>query len=80
MDDTLEMHQGDRFYLVSDGFQDQFDHTDSKKYLSGRLGHFIERIYSLPMSEQKAYFAEELQNWKGKNKQTDDILVVGLKI
>ena len=38
------------------------------------------KIQHLPMSEQKIGLSNIFQNWLGvKNKQTDDILIIGLK-
>jgi len=32
------------------------------------------------MEEQGLILLSEFENWKGKNSQTDDVLVVGIKI
>jgi serine phosphatase RsbU (regulator of sigma subunit) len=68
------------FYLVSDGFQDQFDKNDSKKYMKKRFREFLESISSFTADEQKQKLDNELSTWKGHCEQTDDVLVIGVKL
>lgn len=74
----------DIFYLTSDGFQDQFgrrkNHEKVKKYMVKNFRELLSKISALPMEEQKYLLENEFTTWKGKEKQTDDILVMGLKI
>ncbi|OFX44253.1 MAG: hypothetical protein A2046_14010 [Bacteroidetes bacterium GWA2_30_7] len=68
-------------YLLSDGFQDQFGGTDNKKFMVSNLQKLILKCTSLDsFIEQKTYFANTFNNWKGNNKQIDDVLIVGLKV
>ncbi|MEM6298556.1 MAG: SpoIIE family protein phosphatase [Bacteroidota bacterium] len=77
---TLDMKKGDIFYLYSDGFQDQFGGKKNRKYLSKRFRQFLYENSSLPMKVQKAALIHELKEWQGDRQQTDDILVVGVKV
>ncbi|HAA17757.1 MAG TPA: hypothetical protein DCP28_02895 [Cytophagales bacterium] len=70
---------GDSVYLFTDGFQDQFG-TTGKKYLTKRFRNFLHEISALPLQEQKKRLEQELAHWKGDQHQTDDVLVVGLRI
>lgn len=81
---NFELHQldilpDDVFYMYSDGFQDQFGKND-RKYLSKRFKQFLHQISGLPLAEQKQQLNSELTQWKGNLHQTDDILVIGIKI
>lgn len=76
----VETKPGDVFYIFSDGFQDQFGGKKAKKYLAKRFRLFMEKISHLPMLEQKKAIAAELKSWQGYNEQTDDILIIGIKI
>lgn len=67
-------------YMGSDGFQDQFNESDSLKFGSKRLHELIKGIASLSMLSQKRILEKELKDWSGKNEQTDDICLLGLKI
>lgn len=76
---TLE--KNDIIYLFTDGISDQLGCETGKKYLRKNYIEFLTRISHLPLSNQKISINEMLQNWKGKHcDQTDDILVLGLKV
>ena len=77
---TIDVKSGDRIYLFSDGFTDQFGGEDGKKYSNRRFKEFIESIQSVPVSQQADRFEAELSNWRATTEQTDDILVIGIQI
>lgn len=71
---------GDNIYLSTDGIMDQFGGNSNKKFLRK---HFIELLFEVEdksMDEQRLTILETFQDWKGKNEQTDDICVLGIKI
>ena len=70
---------GDVIYLSSDGFADQFSPQD-KKLMTKRFKEVILSIQSQSMKEQGEFLNEYLSNWKGAMEQTDDVLVIGVKI
>jgi len=69
-----------QFYMTSDGFQDQFGGPDNKKYTSARLEKTIESNLSLSLEEQKKALENVFLEWRGEEKQTDDIMVMGIKL
>ncbi|MBC8110885.1 MAG: serine/threonine-protein phosphatase, partial [Verrucomicrobia bacterium] len=78
---TIEATKGDKFYLYSDGFQDQFGGETGRKYLSKRFKEYLHKINSLPMKVQLSHLQKEFEEWKGtENKQTDDILIIGIEL
>ncbi|MGF1533781.1 MAG: SpoIIE family protein phosphatase [Bernardetiaceae bacterium] len=77
---TLEVSEGDVFYLYSDGFQDQFGGEDNCKYLSKRFRDFLIQHSHLPMGLQKEALLHELHTWRKDRQQTDDILVIGIQV
>ncbi|MDX2301953.1 MAG: two-component regulator propeller domain-containing protein [Microscillaceae bacterium] len=77
--ETIHYQPGDIFYLFSDGFQDQFGGPQDRKYGSKRFRELLFKTHQKPMDEQRDILEFELHKWKGNNKQTDDILVMGLK-
>lgn len=84
LDKTFDLHEiiarkGDKFYLVSDGFQDQFGGDSDRKYNTTRFKDLLLRTSHLEMSQQGEQLAEELNAWKGNNRQTDDVLVLGVE-
>jgi serine phosphatase RsbU (regulator of sigma subunit) len=72
------LRPGDVFYMLSDGFQDQFGQVTNKKYMRKNLRRFLETISQLPMKEQKRLLEKEFDTWKGNMMQTDDVLIVGV--
>jgi len=67
-------------YLLSDGFQDQFGGENDKKFMVKNLKKLLLEISEKPMNEQKKIVEKTFNNWKGKNEQTDDVLLVGIRI
>ncbi len=80
--ESIQLNPGDTIYLCSDGYSDQFGGKHHKKYHSTGLKHFLKSIQEYSMSEQSDMLYEELEQWKEeKNEdQTDDILVMGIRI
>jgi len=67
-------------YLFSDGYKDQFGGKDNTKFLNKKLSKLLLEIHGLPMHEQMSILELTINEWKGTREQTDDILVMGLKI
>jgi len=79
-EETRQKYQEDDvIYLFTDGYADQFGGDENKKYLIKHFREILEKIHSLPMTEQKAKLNTAIENWKKQNTQTDDILVIGIK-
>jgi serine phosphatase RsbU (regulator of sigma subunit) len=67
-------------YLFSDGYKDQFGGKENRKFLSKKLHKLLLEVHQLPMPEQMNILQTRLDEWKGTHDQTDDILVMGLKL
>ena len=67
-------------YLFSDGYKDQFGGKDNTKFLNKKLSKLLLEIHALPMHEQMSILELTINEWKGTREQTDDILVMGLKL
>jgi serine phosphatase RsbU (regulator of sigma subunit) len=80
--ERIHLHHGDAIYLCSDGYADQFGGRDHKKYQSARLKSYILSLQENPMPEQGDRLYEEIEKWREANNedQTDDILVIGIRI
>ena len=84
-DKTFESYEfplfsGDRFYLFSDGYTDQFGGENIKKFNRKRFKSLIESVHQMPMSRQKKELWASYSSWKGKQEQIDDICVIGIEI
>lgn len=80
--ETIQLNQSDTIYLCSDGYADQFGGKHHKKYQTGRLKSFLLSIAEFPMPEQSDRLYEEIEQWRDENneEQTDDILVIGIRV
>jgi serine phosphatase RsbU (regulator of sigma subunit) len=76
----IDIQKGDSYYLFSDGFPDQFGGPDHKKFSHKRFRKILIQTRVKTMTEQKLMLDNVLHEWKGKNNQTDDILVIGFRI
>ena len=76
----INYQSGDQFYVSSDGFPDQFGGKSDRKYMVGKFKKFLAQLSKLPMEKQQSVMKNEFLDWKGDNHQTDDVLVIGLKL
>lgn len=67
-------------YLFSDGYRDQFGGKDNAKFMSKRFSQLLFDIHKLPMDQQREKLDKTIESWKDSRKQTDDILVMGIKL
>jgi PAS domain S-box-containing protein len=75
----VKMGKGDSIYFSSDGFPDQFGGPEGRKFGPKKTREIIERIHALPMKDAVHTFDQEWENWRGETKQTDDVLLIGIK-
>ncbi len=75
----IKLNKGDTIYIFTDGFADQFS-PENKKLMSKRFKEVLLSINNKSMEEQKKYLDEFIENWKGDMEQTDDILVIGVRV
>lgn len=73
-------HPGDRLYLFSDGYVDQFGGPERKKFMSARFNEMLAANQHLPMAQQAEALDRAFLDWKGDNEQVDDVCVLGLAI
>lgn len=72
--------EGDMLYMFSDGFADQFGGPKGGKYMTGKFVKFLESIADQSIADQYNSLEKELKDWKGKENQVDDILVIGIRL
>ncbi len=77
---SIQFNQGDTFYLFTDGIIDQFGGPENKKFMSWRLKHQLKIVQPHDMDSQQEHLEAEILSWKGKNEQTDDILMLGVRV
>ena len=77
---TVQLNKGDTLYLATDGYQDQFGGRDTKKFMKLHFRNLLKTIHKMPMNQQEDKLKEVFKEWMGNNPQTDDVLVVGIKL
>lgn len=77
---TISVKNEDIVYMFSDGFIDQFGGKNNRKYMYRNFKDLIKETSIAQFENQKKLLLDEYLNWKGKLKQLDDILILGLKI
>ncbi len=68
------------FYMFSDGYGDQFGEMNGKKFMTKKLHDLLAEITGKPMSEQHVIVDSVFNEWKGKVEQTDDVMLIGIKV
>ncbi len=75
----VKLKKGDSIYFSSDGFPDQFGGPESRKFGPKRVREIIGAVHQKSMTEAMHVFDTEWENWRGDTKQTDDVLLIGIK-
>lgn len=70
----------DMIYLSTDGFTDQIGGKENSRFMFGRFKNLLIDIAEKPLEEQKRILNETIDKWKGSHDQTDDILVMGIRM
>lgn len=88
----IRVQEGDRFYLFSDGYADQFGGEKGKKIKFKQFKYNILSIQHLPMIKQGNELKKQFKDWQGitiemdengkprevpKWEQIDDVIVIG---
>lgn len=76
----FELQPNDNLYLFSDGFSDQLGHRTGKKFMSKNFRELLQTICQGSMHQQKETLDDTIEDWKGDVEQTDDILVIGIRV
>ncbi|MCU0439042.1 MAG: tetratricopeptide repeat protein [Raineya sp.] len=78
--ETLEYTDSILCYMHSDGVIDQFGEETNKKFKINRLEQTLLQNIHLPLPEQKVQLGKTLTIWKGELPQTDDMILVGVRV
>lgn len=76
--------KGDKIYLFTDGFPDQFGGPKNKKFHYINFKRLLVETSDLSMQEQGKELVMRFEQWKSFNgiciEQTDDVTIIGLEI
>ncbi len=76
----IQLQANDALYIFSDGYTSQFGGEKIETFKSKRFKEKLLEIQNQPMSSQMNCLDETIVRWQGNHQQTDDMLVIGLKI
>jgi len=77
---TIQYESPAYFYIFSDGYADQFGGEDNSKFMVKRFRDLLFENRTKEMKEQKNILDSAIVDWKKNTRQTDDILVIGIKL
>ncbi|MCK5857549.1 MAG: tetratricopeptide repeat protein [Bacteroidales bacterium] len=76
----IKLEKGDRIFMFSDGYADQFGGPKEKKFKYNSFRKVLLESAGQNMNQQKAALELAFSQWKGDVDQVDDIVVLGIEI
>ncbi|MFC2104072.1 PAS domain S-box protein [Bacteroidota bacterium] len=76
---TIKIEKGDKIFIFSDGLPDQVGGPEGRKYSPQRIRTSIVENKDLTMPQYSNLFVSDFKKWIGKNKQIDDVLLIGIE-
>ena len=76
----LQLSHGDSIYMFTDGVINQFGGDKGEKLKSKRFCEILKSVHNQDVDEQQKNIQRQFFNWKGVYDQTDDALIVGVKL
>jgi len=76
---VIKYKRGDKIFFFTDGLADQLGGPEIKKYSPARIRDIITGNPDFTMTRYMNYFMKDFEQWKGKFKQTDDVLIIGIE-
>lgn len=76
----VKVKPGDRVYISTDGYSDQFGGTEGEKFMYRGMQDLIQSQKEVSMHSQEEKFSKTISEWMGSERQLDDILVIGIEI
>lgn len=77
--ETINLIKGDKIYMTTDGFINQFD-INNKKYGSDRFVNLLKSVVEMELPEQKTILEQEFYKYKGDAEQNDDITIFAVQL
>jgi PAS domain S-box-containing protein len=75
----IQVKKGESIFFFSDGLPDQFGGKESRKFGTAKIKSILMEHKDKEMQELNAIFNKEFDNWRDGERQTDDVLLIGIK-
>ena len=76
----IQLEKGDKFYLTTDGYADQFGGEKKKKFMTKRFKNLLVEISDIDIKSQKSHLNKVFEDWRMGEEQVDDVLIIGIQI
>jgi serine phosphatase RsbU (regulator of sigma subunit) len=76
---SVLLQKGDVVYIFTNGYANQFNNK-SIRFMKKNVKKILSQIHSESANVQKHELEKNFYDWKGDTEQTDDVLIVGIKI
>lgn len=77
---TIPYMNDTSIYMITDGYVDQFGGMKKSKFNTKRFKELVLEIYQEDMKAQKEIIHNTMSKWKGRQRQLDDMLVLGFRL
>jgi hypothetical protein len=74
------LKRGDKMYMFSDGYPDQFGGDKGKKFSKAQFKKLLLHSSEFSMKDQKNELEVNFNKWKGSLEQLDDVCVFGIEV
>ncbi|HAA13125.1 MAG TPA: hypothetical protein DCE41_16105 [Cytophagales bacterium] len=78
--ETIRYQSGDMLYLFTDGMTDQFGGPNNRKFLNQNFRKLLQKYCTHSLQEQRVNIDQEMREWQGYHQQTDDMLLLGVRL
>ena len=75
----IEIQPDDKIFFFSDGLPDQVGGEVNRKYSPMRVRDLIMGNQDFTMLQYAELFSKDFDEYKGNNKQVDDVLLIGIE-
>ncbi|MEO6305391.1 MAG: SpoIIE family protein phosphatase, partial [Bacteroidia bacterium] len=76
----IPYEEGTLFYLMTDGYPDQFGGAKGKKFKYKQLEEILVEHCTEPLEKQKEILNHTFDSWKVGHEQVDDVTILGIII
>ncbi len=71
------IEKGMCFYMITDGFIDQYGETEKRRFGRKRFRNLLKEIFDEPFEKQKQIIIRTFEEYRGNKERMDDVTVVG---